>query len=180
MDAGSISMSRRCACRQVFAVEAARCKAAALGFDILTVEDSRGDGKTVRDAERVMANPISPELTTGTVGELLVQLRLLQFGVQAAPPLKDSGNDLIALREFAVRCIQVKTTSDACPPWPPDTKRYHLLSIVRLAGSGCNLLLDDTKIYLLNKDELAQTNHTWEGLEPFLLRGERVDEVFRS
>ncbi len=111
---------------------------------------------------------------------VLVQLRLLQFGVQAAPPLKDSGNDLIALREFAVRCIQVKTTSDACPPWPPEAKRYHLLAIVRLAGFGCDLLLDHTKIYLLKKEELAQTSHTWEALEPFLLRSERVDEVFRS
>jgi hypothetical protein len=36
-------------------------------------------------------NPISPEIKTGTVGELLVQLRLLQFDVQAAQPLKDSG-----------------------------------------------------------------------------------------
>jgi hypothetical protein len=33
-------------------------------------------------------NPISPEIKTGTVGELLVQLRLLQFDVQAAQPLK--------------------------------------------------------------------------------------------
>jgi hypothetical protein len=38
-----------------------------------------------------------PKLTlTGTFCELLVQIRLLQYGVQAAPPIKDSGNDLIA------------------------------------------------------------------------------------
>jgi hypothetical protein len=59
-----------------------------------------------------MANPISNEIKTGTVGELLVQMRLLQHDVQAAPPLKDSGNDLIALRGFVVRTIQVKTTTD--------------------------------------------------------------------
>ena len=40
-------------------------------------------------------NPLRKSLQTGTVGELLVQLRLLQFHVQAAQPLKDTGNDLI-------------------------------------------------------------------------------------
>jgi len=38
-------------------------------------------------------------------------LRLFQHGVQAAPPLKDSGNDLIAVRERVFRAIQVKTTT---------------------------------------------------------------------
>ena len=43
-------------------------------------------------------NEISPEVRIGTIGELLVQTRLLQRGVQAAAAIKDSGNDLIALR----------------------------------------------------------------------------------
>ena len=38
-----------------------------------------------------MSNPISAAIRIGTLGELLVQLRLLQFEVQAAPPLRDSG-----------------------------------------------------------------------------------------
>ncbi len=42
-------------------------------------------------------NPISEEIKIGTIGEILVQLRLLQYEVQAAPALKDSGNDLIHL-----------------------------------------------------------------------------------
>ena len=127
-----------------------------------------------------MANPISPELVTGTLGELLVQLRLLQFGVQAAPPLKDSGNDLIALRGFEVRCIQVKTTADACPPWPPDTKLYHLLAIVRLAGEGHHLQLDASTIYLVRKTELANVRQSWDALEKFKMTEGRVDEVFRA
>ena len=65
-----------------------------------------------------MANPISQNLVTGTVGELLVQLRLLQYGVQAAPPLKDSGNDLIALKGYEIRTIQVKTSANAPPKEP--------------------------------------------------------------
>ncbi len=49
-------------------------------------------------------NKITDNLKLGTFGELLVQLRLLEFDVQAAPPLKDSGNDLIAIRGTAMRC----------------------------------------------------------------------------
>lgn len=55
-------------------------------------------------------NPLSEKTTLGTAGELLVQLRLLQFGVQASAPLKDSGNDLIAVKERIIKTIQVKTT----------------------------------------------------------------------
>ncbi len=86
-----------------------------------------------------MANPISKAIKTGTVGELLVQLRLLQYDIQAAPPLKDSGNDLVALRGFAVRTIQVKTTTEAVPAWPPNARRYHLLAVVRLEGEDRRL-----------------------------------------
>ena len=78
-----------------------------------------------------MANPISYELKVGTIGELLVQLRLLQYGVQAAAPLKDSGNDLIALKGFAIRCIQVKTSTDSVPAWPPNEKKIPFVSICK-------------------------------------------------
>lgn len=43
-------------------------------------------------------NPITPRIRTGTVGEFLIQLRLLQYEVQAAPPLVGTGNDLIAVK----------------------------------------------------------------------------------
>ena len=55
-------------------------------------------------------NPLFPQLVTGVTGELLVQLRLFQYGVQAAPPLTDSGNDLIAIKGHIFKAIQVKTT----------------------------------------------------------------------
>src|SRR5207247_3941257 len=96
-----------------------------------------------------MANPISAAIKTGTVGELLVQLRLLQYDIQAAPPIKDSGNDLVALHGFVVRTIQVKTTTDEIPAWPPEVRLYHLLAIVRLAGENEDLWLDKSEIYLV-------------------------------
>ena len=58
-----------------------------------------------------MGNPITERVKIGTIGELLVQLRLLQYDVQAAPPIKDSGNDLIAVKGEAFRGVQVKTTA---------------------------------------------------------------------
>jgi hypothetical protein len=90
----------------------------------------------------MMANPITDAIKTETVGELLVQLRLLQYDVQAAPPLKDSGNGLIGLRGFVVRMIQVKTSTGVLPPWPPEARLYHLLAVVRLKGEDRNLWLD--------------------------------------
>lgn len=81
-----------------------------------------------------MANPISAELKTGTIGELLVQLRLLQYDVQAAPPLKDSGNDLIAAKGDRFKSIQVRTTTTGRFEKPPENKIYHILAIVHLAG----------------------------------------------
>lgn len=127
-----------------------------------------------------MANPISAQLRIGTVGELLVQLRLLQYGVQAAPPLKDSGNDLIALKGFAIRCIQVKTTTNDIPAWPSEEKLYHILAIVKLEGEGDELYLDRSTIYLLSKDELIGVERSWQGLQNLMLNSQRVDTLFHE
>lgn len=125
-----------------------------------------------------MANPISNAIKTGTLGELLVQLRLLQYDVQAAPPLKDSGNDLIALRGFLVRTIQVKTTTDAVPAWPREDRLYHLLAIVRLEGEGRELWFDKSEIFLVPKREVTGLARTWEALRPFAMSGEHVAKLF--
>lgn len=53
-----------------------------------------------------MANPLPKTTYIGTVGELLVQLRLLEFGVQSAPPIRDSGNDLIAIKGRVVKLFR--------------------------------------------------------------------------
>jgi len=36
-------------------------------------------------------NPLDPNLETGTIGELLVQIRLLQYDVQTVATHKDTG-----------------------------------------------------------------------------------------
>jgi hypothetical protein len=101
-------------------------------------------------------NPIDDSLLTGTYGELLVQLRLLQCGVQAAPPLKDSGNDLIAVKGPTFRAVQVETKG-------PDTDRfdlrglpelYHLLALVALEGERLEIDLNSTKIFLITSEQV--------------------------
>jgi hypothetical protein len=93
-----------------------------------------------------MSNPISAAIRIGTLGELLVQLRLLQFDVQAAPPLKDSGNDLIAVKGPRFHTIQVKTTANRRVPDFPDNRIYSLLAIVRLVGEDRDIRLDESEL----------------------------------
>lgn len=97
-----------------------------------------------------MGNPLPANTHKGTIGELLVQLRLLEYDIQAAPPIKDSGNDLIAIKGEIVKFIQVKTE-----------KRlrnlpsiYHLVALVELKyDENNNLLLDKSDIYFIKKGQ---------------------------
>jgi hypothetical protein len=115
-----------------------------------------------------LANPISPKLKTGTIGELLVQLRLLQYGIQSAPPLKDSGNDLIALKGREIRLIQVRTTAiNNFPKIPGKRKIYDLLAIVRLNGSDTDLNLDESKIYLIPKKVIEGLPRSFDKIEGY-------------
>jgi hypothetical protein len=125
-----------------------------------------------------MANPITENMKTGTIGELLVQLRLLQHGVQAAPPLKDSGNDLVALKGYEVRTIQVKTSTIGIPQFPNLPGRYHLLALVRLHGHDETVFLDDSDIYLIPKDSVANITRTEEGLAQYRLTSALVEALF--
>ena len=95
-----------------------------------------------------MGNVLHPNTLQGTVGELLVQMRLLEYGVQAAPPIKDSGNDLIAIRGETVKFIQVKTEK-RLRRLP---KIYHLIAMVDLRkNSDGKILYDQSKIWILGK-----------------------------
>lgn len=96
-------------------------------------------------------NPLSENITKGTFGELLVQLRLLQYGVQATPPLKDSGNDLPHL--------------------------YHIIALVVLDpyGEGVTVSLDRCRVFLISRDECERGINDFEEYE---ISQDRVDELF--
>jgi len=125
-----------------------------------------------------MANPITAETITGTIGELLVQLRLLQYGVQAAPPLKDSGNDLIAVRGEAFRAIQVKTTTTGRFSRSDLPEIYHILAIVHLIVKDQNLLLDSSSVFLIRKHNVEGMSPNVANLGEFGLTQELVDALF--
>jgi hypothetical protein len=126
-----------------------------------------------------MGNPISDQLKTGTIGELLVQTRLLQFDVQAAPPIKDSGNDLIAVRGEAFRGIQVKTTTKQNFRLPNLPEHYHIVAFVDLRGEGNEIYLDASRVFLVPRAAIAG-GEIPRNLEQFSLSQELVDELFTN
>jgi len=93
-------------------------------------------------------NPLPFKLNTGTFGELFAQFRLLQFDVQAAPPLKDTGNDLIAVRGEVFRAISVRATTGSTFNKPKAGRLYHILAVVRFQKSEVGeVLLDQTDLF---------------------------------
>ena len=124
-------------------------------------------------------NPLSRKLTTGTIGKLLVELRLLQFDVQAAPPLKDSGNDLIAVRGHAMRAIQIKTSAGHAFSGRRLPRFYHILAAVRLVGDGEILHLDKCEVFLIPKEELPTVSRQFARLLDYRLTRSLVDRLFK-
>ena len=100
-------------------------------------------------------NQVTERIKTGTVGELLVQIRLLQLGVQAAPPIKDSGNDLIAVNGQEFRAISVRTTTSFTYNKPNAARLYHVLAVVRLVGDDRVINLDESEIFLIPQADVA-------------------------
>ena len=99
-------------------------------------------------------NPVTDNVISGKVGELLIQIKLLLNGIQAAPPILDSGNDLVAICGRTIKTIQVKTKENSTPNWDirPTEREYDILALVELAMDPRDL--SDAKIYLLSKDEV--------------------------
>lgn len=124
-------------------------------------------------------NPLSEKIQCGTLGELLVQIRLFQHGVQAAPPIKDSGNDLIAIRGECFRAVQVKTRKDdpfALRPLPP---RYHILALVHLVGEDDEVYLDQSRVFLVPKEVVEdRTIRSFGDVEDFRLQPDLVAALF--
>jgi len=123
-------------------------------------------------------NNITDNIKIGTVGEILVQLRLLEHNVQSAPPIKDSGNDLIAIRGATFRAIQVKTrTGDRYAKNDlPDL--YHILAVVRLVGNKDTLLLDASQVFLIPHDRVEDASTSFEELGEFALSADHIDSLF--
>lgn len=123
-------------------------------------------------------NPISAKLHIGTIGELLVQLRLLECGVQAAAPLKDSGNDLIAIWGDTFRAISVRTTTGERFRKPPTERSYHLLAVVQLIGEDSRLYLDESQVFLIPREDVMQSSSLCANLTQYRFSAQRVANLF--
>lgn len=131
-----------------------------------------------------MANSVSENNKIGVTGELLVQLRLLQYNVQAAPPIMDSGNDLIAIKEEIVKFIQVKaTTGNRINNLEELPKIYHILALVFLKKNGKNILLDESEIFLLEKKRVNKKSYSLSSLKELKEKYKlelAVEKLFKS
>ena len=108
-------------------------------------------------------NPLEDSAITGSIGELLIQIRLMQYDIQVASPTDDSGNDLIAVRGEVFRALQVKTTRK--PPFRPPKPaslpgRYHILALVYLhiTDQPEQVRLDECLIFLLGRKYVEKMN----------------------
>ena len=128
-------------------------------------------------------NPIHEKLKQGTFGEIYVQLRLLLYNVQAAPPIKDTGNDLIAIIGQSFRAIQVKTTK-IFPVKISKAKLpnfYHVLAIVVLdqeIDPPQTIKIDKCALYLIKSDEVEYGTYSKTKLERFKIDENRITAIF--
>ena len=123
-------------------------------------------------------NPLYATTQIGTLGELLVQTRLLEFDVQAAPPVKDSGNDLIAIRRTCFRALQVKTTTDGSIVRPNVDLLYHILAVVWLRTSNGRYSTCDSNVYLFDRDDLNHVGWHLEQTPEYILNQGAIERLF--
>jgi len=101
-----------------------------------------------------MGNSNPPKMTIGAIGKMLVQLRLMEYGIESVKPLIDSGTDLIAIKNGRVKFIQVKTNSSHVNT----SRQYDLMAHVKFKyiSSHCggnSISLDDSVIELKRKND---------------------------
>lgn len=82
----------------------------------------------------------------------------MQYYVQAAPPLKDTGNDLVAIKGDIIKVIQVKLTSKYTFILN-NLRKFHILALVKLEGYDQTLKLDESKIYLLEESDIGERKY---------------------
>jgi hypothetical protein len=133
--------------------------------------------KVPKNKRKIMGNPISPNIKIGTLGELLVQIRFLQYDIQAAPPLKDSGNDLIAILGETFKGIQVKTTTKQYINKTNLPEHYHILAIVKLCGESTEIFLDQSQVYLIPRENVDDT--TFDNISQFAISQKHIDYLFK-
>ncbi len=125
-----------------------------------------------------MSNPLPENNLTGLFGELLVQIRLLQYGVQAAPPIEDSGNDLIAVNGKEFRTVSVRTTTSTTYTKPKNERIYDVLAVVCLDGEDNVVRLDNSQIFLIPQPVVADAPTNAKLLGKYAFSRGHVEKLF--
>lgn len=123
-------------------------------------------------------NQVTDKILTGTLGELLVQARLLQYGIQAAPPIKDSGNDLIAVNGREFRAVAVRTTTTGTYNKPEADRLYHVLAVVYLVGRDRDVSFDGSQIFLIPEAEVPAASTDYRNLGKYTFSRQLVEQLF--
>lgn len=105
-------------------------------------------------------------------------MRLLEHEIQAAPPIKDSGNDLIAVRGNVFRTIQVKTVKGKKYSKADLSERYHILAVVQLIGDEESVYLDKSPIFLIPQEKVHHAPASVSRLEKFRMTYDHVNALF--
>ncbi len=125
-------------------------------------------------------NPLYATTKQGTIRELIVQLRLLEHDVQAAEPIKDSGNDLIVIRGRVFRTIQVRTTTVETIDKPDGTTLYGILAVVQLPVASGRFVTRDAQIYLFSVDEVQGLSGKVTRYADYLFSQDLIDRLFHD
>jgi hypothetical protein len=126
-------------------------------------------------------NPLYATTRQGTIGELIVQLHLLEHNIQAAAPIKDSGNDLIAIRGRVLRAIQVRSTVNYTICKPKRGVLYDILAVVRFPRANGRILIREAQIYLFHSSRVeAGLPGTLKRYPENLLSQTLIDQLFQQ
>lgn len=123
-------------------------------------------------------NPLFNTTLKGTLGELIAQTHLLAHGVQAAPPIKDSGNDLIAIRERIFRAVQVRTSASGSIHRPNPARLYHILAAVHLPFDGDFPLVAQARVFLFPLDQVDHLSGTVDRYPDAIISDARILELW--
>lgn len=123
-------------------------------------------------------NPLYATTKQGTIAELLVQLCLLEYDIQAAPPIKDSGNDLIAIRGKTFRAVQVRSTTIEAIDKPEVEVLYDVLAVVQFPTKDGRIVTRDAQIYLFSKEEVEHITGKVSKYRDHLFNGPVLDRLF--
>ena len=98
--------------------------------------------------------------------------------MQAAAPLKDSGNDLIAVRGEHFKAVSVRTSTTDTYSKPNADRMYHVLAVVELVDDEHQVYLDRSRIFLLARRDVEGASTRLADLGPYEMSLDRVAALF--